>query len=124
MADDTRRELGKERMAEVSGIPAFDPPDAFTAATCDQVFGELWQRPGLPDRDRRMITIAILATRGLETELGIHLRAALETGDVSPAELMELVLQVAHYAGFPMGSVVYRAYRAACGELGLEVPAT
>ncbi len=124
MAEDTRRALGKAKMAEISGLPAFDPPDAFTAATCDEVFGELWQRPGLPDRDRRLITIAILATRGLETELGIHLKAALESGDLSPAELMELVLQVAHYAGFPLGSVVYRAYRAACGELGLEVPST
>ncbi|MEM9178022.1 MAG: carboxymuconolactone decarboxylase family protein [Myxococcota bacterium] len=122
MKDDPRRERGKARMAQVSGLPAFDPPDAFTAATCDVVFGELWQRPGLPDRERRMITIAILATRGLETELGIHLRAALSSGDVDPAELMELVLQVAHYAGFPLGSVAYRAYRSACDELGLEVP--
>ena len=122
MANDERRELGKARMAEVSGLPAFDPPDAFTAATCDVVFGELWQRPGLPDRDRRMITISILATRGLETELGIHLKAALGSGDVSPAEMMELILQVAHYAGFPLGSVVYRAFRGVCGELGLEVP--
>jgi 4-carboxymuconolactone decarboxylase len=122
MAEDERRRLGKAKMAEISRLPAFDPPDAYTAATTDQVFGELWQRPGLPDRDRRLITIAILATNGLEMELGVHIKAALGSGDVTPAELMEVVLQVAHYAGFPLGSVTYRAFRTVCNELGLEVP--
>ena len=39
MTNDKRRELGKAKMAEISKLPAFDPPEAFTAAICEQVFG-------------------------------------------------------------------------------------
>lgn len=122
MFEDERRRLGKAKIAEIARVPAFDPPDAFTAATTDQVFGELWQRPGLGDRDRRLISISILAANGIETELGIHVKAALGSGDVTPAEMMEVILQVAHYAGFPFGSVMYRVFQAACEDLDLEVP--
>ena len=75
--DDERRRLGKEKMAEIAQLPEFDPPDAFTAATTDQVFGELWQRRALGTRDRRLVTIGILASRGLEMELGVPLWRSL-----------------------------------------------
>ena len=117
-----RRALGKEKLAEVARVPAFDPPDAFTAATIDSVFGELWTRPGLPTRERRMITLAVLGARGVEFEIDAHLRGALASGDLSAAELIELILQVAYYAGWPCASVMYRRLRAVCAELGLELP--
>lgn len=122
MADDERRARGRAKMSEIARIPEIEPTDAFMAFTTDQVFGELWQRPGLPDRDRRLVTIAILGAHALEPELRIHVRAALESGDVTPAEIMELVLHVAHYAGFPLGATIHRAVRSACEELGLELP--
>ena len=122
MANDERRRLGKAKMSQIARMPELEPGDAFTRATTDVVFGELWQRTGLPDRERRMVTIAILATNGMEMELGVHIRAALDSGDVTPAELMEIVLQVAHYAGFPLGSAIYRAFAKVCGELGLALP--
>lgn len=122
MGDDSRRERGKRKLETVAQVPAFDPPDAFTAATLDQVFGDLWQRPGLSDRDRRLLSIAIVGARGMDFEARTHIGGALKTGDLSPAEMMEVILHVAHYAGWPNASVLYRSFRALCGELGLEVP--
>jgi 4-carboxymuconolactone decarboxylase len=119
----TRRALGLEKLKEIARVPAFEPPDAFTAATIDSVFGELWSRPGLPTRDRRIITLAIVGTRGMEFEIETHVRAALASRDLSPGELVELILQLAYYAGWPCASVMYRRFRAVCDELGLEVPA-
>ena len=117
-----RRARGMEKLKEVARVPAFDPPDAFVAATVDSVFGELWTRPGLPNRERRMITLAVVGTRGVEFEIETHVRGALDSGDLTPGDLLELILQLAYYAGWPCASVVYRKFRAVCGELGLDVP--
>ena len=122
MADDSRRERGKRKFEAITHLPAFDPPDAFTATTLDRIFGELWQRPGLSDRERRLLCIAVVGARGLDFEATAHLRGALESGDLSPAETMEVILHVAHYAGWPHAAVLYRSFRALCAELRLEVP--
>ena len=122
MADSDRRERGKRKLEQIAQLPAFDPVDDFTAATIDQVFGELWQRPGLSDRERRLLSLAIVGSRGMEFEARAHIGGALKTGDLSPAEMMEVILHVAHYAGWPCASVLYRTFRALCDELGLEVP--
>jgi 4-carboxymuconolactone decarboxylase len=134
MSDEARRERGKRRMEQVAKVPAFDPPDAFTAMTVDHVFGEVWGRPGLPDRDRRLLSIAVLAARGMETETRVHVGAALESSDLTTAEMMEVILHVAHsemmevilhvahYAGWPHAAMLYRTFRERCAELGLEVP--
>lgn len=117
-----RRERGKRKLEEIARVEATDPPDAFVATTIDQVFGELWQRPGLVDRDRRLLSLAIVAARGLEFEVRTHISGALQSGDVSPGEMLEVILHVATYAGWPSGSILYRSFRQVCAELGLEVP--
>ena len=122
MSDESRRERGRRKFEAIVQVPAFDPPDAFTAATLDQVFGDLWQRPGLSDRERRLLSIAIVGARGLDFEAKTHIGGALKSGDVSPAEMMEVILHVAHYAGWPHAAVLYRSFRALCAELQLEVP--
>lgn len=117
-----RRALGMEKLKEVARLPAFDPPDAFAASTVDSVFGELWTRPELPTRERRMITLAVVGTRAVEFEIETHVRGALSSGDLTPRDVLELILQVAYYAGWPCASVMYRRFRAVCAELELEVP--
>jgi len=123
MADRSkRRARGLEKLEEVARVKAFEPQDAFMAASIDTIFGELWQRPGLATRERRMLSLAVVGTRGLEFEIDAHLRGALDSGDLSPNDVLELILHVAHYAGWPCGSVMYRRFRAICAELGLEAP--
>jgi alkylhydroperoxidase/carboxymuconolactone decarboxylase family protein YurZ len=68
----------------------------------DTVLDGIWERPALPPRDRSFITVAALATLQCRAELRMQLRIALEHG-LSRAELCELMLQVAGYAGLGAG---------------------
>lgn len=64
------------------------------------VFGALWTRPGLDRRSRRLVTIGILIALGVDDELAVHLRSALDDG-MTRSELEEIVLHSTAYAGFP-----------------------
>ena len=124
MEESDRRERGRRKLEEISQLPAPEADDVFAATTIDEVFGGLWQRPGLSDRDRRLLSLAIVGARGMDFEVSAHVGGALRTGDLSPAEMLEVILHVAYYAGWPCASVMYRRFRTLCDELGLEVPAT
>ncbi|NDD26699.1 MAG: carboxymuconolactone decarboxylase family protein [Proteobacteria bacterium] len=63
-------------------------------------YGEVYPRPGLDIRSREMVSITCLTLQGLRPQLKTHLIAALESG-VSEAELVELFIHLALYAGFP-----------------------
>jgi len=81
-------------------------------------FGEVWARPQLSRRDRSLVTVAALAALGRTAELRGHLGAALNHG-VTDAELEEVMLTVAMYAGFPAaveGMTVLRVVQGA-GEV-------
>ena len=76
----------------------------FTAPFQDLItryaWGEIWARPGLTRPERSMITLAILATLRQDEEIAMHVRAALRNG-LTTAQLQEVLLQVAIYAGVP-----------------------
>lgn len=100
-------EKGMEKRREVLGDDHVDRTVAnttdldrdFQTWITEKVWGDLWTRPGLSDRDRSLVTIAILGGLGHE-ELALHLRAARNTG-VTPEEISEVLLHVATYAGVP-----------------------
>lgn len=106
MSDAHKREQGRAMFEKVMG---FAPPrlegDLFLDVTTDHLFAELWARPGLGVRERRLVTLTVLAVLGHEPTLRLHLGAARKSGDLSDAELDELVLHVAHYAGWPAAAV-------------------
>ncbi len=74
-------------------------PDFFTYVA-ETAFGKIWSRPGLPIRDRSLITVAMLAALGKTGELRGHLMGARNLG-ISQEELVEVLMQVAVYAGVP-----------------------
>jgi 4-carboxymuconolactone decarboxylase len=63
------------------------------------VLGDLWKRPGLPGRDRSIVTVAALIARDQTVELPYYLNLALDNG-VKPAELSEIITHLAFYAGW------------------------
>jgi 3-oxoadipate enol-lactonase/4-carboxymuconolactone decarboxylase len=69
-------------------------------------WGEVWARPGLDRRERRLITIAMLVALGRSEELEMHIRQALRDG-VSVSELKEVLLQSAVYAGVPAANSAF-----------------
>jgi 4-carboxymuconolactone decarboxylase len=64
-------------------------------------WGEIWTRPGLDVRSRRLIVIATTIALGRWEELRMHVRAAIADGGLSAAEVQEVVLQQAIYCGVP-----------------------
>jgi len=64
------------------------------------VWGGIWSRPGLDRSTRSCITLAVLTALGRDGELALHVRAALGNG-LSPAEIAEVLLHTAAYAGAP-----------------------
>jgi len=87
------------------------PPvnDPYTELTTDHLMGRLWTRPGLARRDRRLITLTVAAVTGQRDPLRNHLRASLDSGDLSMEELQEWIVHVAHYGGWPAGTTAYAA---------------
>lgn len=101
---DERRERGLEMMRRVYGWEIGDAPGDFFGITVDHLFGDIWTRPGLSMRDRRMLLIGVLAGQGLNDVLDIQIPAALANGELSPDELREIGIFLTHYVGWPLGS--------------------
>src|ERR1700728_3455026 len=84
----------------VTDLQGSTPLDAIT----DEVLiSEIWLRPELALRDRRLVTLTILALNGDERKTALHVKAALHSGELTLAELREVAIQVAFYAGWPTG---------------------
>lgn len=75
MTDD-RRERGLAKMSEVYGWEVQDGPGDFFGITMDHLFAEIWTRPGLFTRDRRLLLIGLLTGQGLHDVAQIQVGAA------------------------------------------------
>ncbi len=64
-------------------------------------FGDIYSRPGLDLRSREIAVVAALTALGnAQPQLKVHLQAALHVG-VTREEVVEVIMQMAVYAGFP-----------------------
>ncbi len=72
---------------------------------------EIWNRPGLEPRVRRMLVIAMTLANGRWEEFKLHTRAALESGDLSQDDLKEVLLQAAIYCGVPAANTAFKEAR-------------
>ncbi|MGH7698230.1 MAG: carboxymuconolactone decarboxylase family protein, partial [Candidatus Dormibacteria bacterium] len=77
-------------------------------------WGEVWSRPQLDRRSRRLLTIALLVAQGRFEELEMHLRAA--GGDLTRAEVVECLLQTAVYCGVPLANAAFQVADRVLGE--------
>lgn len=68
----------------------------------DFAYGRVWSNDILTRRERSLITVALLAAAGRESELKAHIGAALQNG-CTRAELHELMVHLILYCGFPAG---------------------
>ncbi|MGK6324123.1 carboxymuconolactone decarboxylase family protein [Sphingomonas sp. DT-51] len=107
MTDD-RYARGIARLAEIDGAAG----DAVIAGLAELApdlgryiiefgFGDVYSRPGLDLRTRELATVAALTVMGnARPQLEVHLTAALNVG-ATRAEIVEIIIQMALYAGFP-----------------------
>ena len=108
MSDD-KREIGLQKMREVYGWEVQDGTGDFFAMTVDHLFAEVWTRPGLEQKERRLLLIGLLVGMGLDDVLGIQLDSALKLGEITPDQLREIVIFLTHYAGWPRGAKMFNA---------------
>jgi 4-carboxymuconolactone decarboxylase len=101
---DSARERGQAIYKKLFGDEReFKPDDtALDEFTIDHLFAGVWSRPQLPIRQRSLITVALLAALGRDRELAKHVDGALNLG-VTRDEVIEVMIHVAHYAGWPAG---------------------
>ena len=106
--DNARYERGLKRLKEVDGSAgervieslADISPD-FGRIVVEFGFGDIYSRPGLTLQQRELATIAALTALGhAKPQLKVHLAAALHVG-LSRTEIVETIIQMAVYAGFP-----------------------
>ena len=106
--DETRYDRGLKRLAEIDGAAgervieslADIAPD-FARYLIEFPFGDIYSRPGLDLKSREIATVAALTALGTATpQLKVHIEAALNVG-CSEAQIVEVIMQMAVYAGFP-----------------------
>ena len=82
-------------------------------------WGDVWNRPGLPRRDRSLLVLAMLVALNRPHELKLHLRGALNNG-VTREEIREAFLQAAVYCGAPAAMDAFRTAREVFAALDAE----
>ena len=94
-----RRVLGDAHVdrAEAAKTP-FDEP--FQTLITEGAWGTVWASDGISDRERSMLTLALLAATGNFEEIPMHIRATARTG-ASKQDVLEAFQHVAIYAGVP-----------------------
>lgn len=75
--------------------------DNFRQHTLEALFGTIWTRDGLELSQRSLITVTTLIALNREHELVLHFRGARNLG-IKRETLEEVILHVAHYAGWPV----------------------
>ena len=79
-------------------------------------FGDIYPRPGLDLKTREMLTVAALTVLGYpQSELKEHIQGALNVG-CTRDEILEIILQVAVYAGFPAALEAVKTAAVVFGE--------
>lgn len=83
----------------------------FQAFITRYAWHEVWGRPGLEARTRRLLVLVITTALGRWEEFELHTRAALSGGDpatrLTPDEVKEALIQTAIYAGVPAANTAH-----------------
>ncbi|NWG46898.1 MAG: carboxymuconolactone decarboxylase family protein [Alphaproteobacteria bacterium] len=91
--------LDKEQIGPiVDGLKDIAPD--FSRLLVEFAFGDIYARPGIDLRSRQIATLAALTVLGAAPQLKAHIRASLAAG-LSRPEIIEILMQMALYAGFP-----------------------
>jgi 4-carboxymuconolactone decarboxylase len=105
---ESRLARGKRVLSEIDGEAGEKVIDSladiapdFAKYLLEFPFGDIYSRPGLDIRAREIATIAALTALGNATpQLKVHIAAGLNVG-ISREEIVETIMQMAVYAGFP-----------------------
>lgn len=112
---------------DASGVASDQTLDRYAGAPAlaeleeNVLFGQVWKRPELSERDRAMVTVAVTQALFHTDALREYLNRALDAG-VTPDEVSELVTHVTMYAGWPTGSNASRVVMEVFQTRGIPLP--
>nr|WP_297352366.1 3-oxoadipate enol-lactonase [uncultured Caldimonas sp.] len=101
----------------LAGATAFNAD--FQSLITRYAWHEIWGRPGLDHRTRRLLVLGMTIAQGRWEEYELHLRAALE-GGVPLMEIQETLMQSAIYCGVPAANTAFKLATGILKELGLQ----
>lgn len=101
-----------DRVVEDTTAASGDVDDLITR----YAWGEIWTRPGLDERTRRVLVIGTLLAIRQWDQFRIHARAALAEGGFTSDDLQEIILQQAVYCGAPAAHTAMRITRELLAE--------
>ena len=124
MDEKERRAAGMRMRREILGDAYVDRVVAETTdASSDfqdlitrYAWGEIWTRPGLDERTRRVLVVGTLLALRQWDQFRLHARAALTEGGFTAADLQEVILQQAIYCGAPAAHTAMRITRELLAE--------
>ena len=126
MDEGQRREAGMSIRRTVLGDAHVDRAVAATTPLTAEfqdlitryAWGEIWTRPGLDVRSRRILVIGTMVALGRWEELRMHVRAAIVEGGFTADDIKEILLQQAIYCGVPAAHHALHEAAAVLAELG------
>jgi 4-carboxymuconolactone decarboxylase len=103
-----RYEQGLAKLREIDGEAGIrvveslrDIAPDFARYLIEFPFGDIYSRPGLDLKSREIAVVAALTALGnARPQLEVHIQGALNVG-VTRSEIVEVIMQMAVYAGFP-----------------------
>lgn len=103
-----RYQQGWQKLAEVDGHAGEQVIESLKGIAPDLAryiiefpFGDIYSRPGLDLKSREIATVAALTAMGnAQPQLKVHIHGALNVG-CNREEVVEVIIQMAIYAGFP-----------------------
>ncbi len=98
MDDQQRQEIAKQ-IQDILPAPENIRED-WHNLIIDTVLDQVWDRDGLAQRDKSLVTVSVLTALNLPHELKLHINRGLSNG-LTEKEISEAILHVAIYAGFP-----------------------
>lgn len=123
-----RRELGESTLSRITGGTGAQVVDSLKDIAPDLAdwvidfsYGDVMSRQGLDLRSRQLATVAALTAMGTAMpQLRVHLHGALNVG-CKPSELVEVILQMAVFAGFPSAINALSVAREVFQERGIAL---
>jgi 4-carboxymuconolactone decarboxylase len=125
MDERERFELGTRKRRKVLGDAWVDRSNVkkteFNAEFLDLIsryaWGEIWTRPGLDDRTRRLLVLGSMIALGRWEEFKLHIRAAITEGAISKNDIKEVIMQQAIYCGVPAANTAFHTAEATFAEI-------
>jgi 4-carboxymuconolactone decarboxylase len=112
MGDEAAAKLGASADSNTFGAP-------IAAYAVDQVFADIWTRPGLDRRSRSLVSMSVMIAMRQPHEFAIHMGAGLNNG-LTLKEIEEVLIQTLPYVGYPAIATALAAAAEVIKEHGLD----